>query len=314
MMICGIGFLFHSCKKKKDPIKYKHGLFPENLVNLYELNSNLDNTGLSEYLIQGNIATVSPSSGGGFDLEQGSIGYVFDQTTGDFRLAFGLTNDVFIKNLTDRAVRQTVNSGAYRFFCKIDGFEYFIISSGNGGNLDFFYLKNLPMYSANYPEIQGPFPITLLNTAANDAYLSFNNNFDTAYFSSDRGGNYDIYTQSFLPEKSLSDQFEQPFVTSVQTDSINSVADDMCPSVHKNVMVFASDRFGGLGGFDLYYSVLRKGKWSAPINFGPEINTEYDEFNPILGSVTDFKNSYLIFSSNRKGKDELYFTGIYLPK
>jgi len=35
-----------------------------------------------------------------------------------------------------------------------------------------------------------------------------------------------------------------------------------------SLMVFASDRAGGFGGFDLYYSRLQNGKWSAPVNFG----------------------------------------------
>jgi hypothetical protein len=204
----------------------------------------------------------------------------------------------------------------YRFFCKTDGFEYFISSAENtSGKLDFFYMKYMPIDGA---EIQGPFPLTLLNSTANDAHISFNNNFDTVYFSSDRGGSFDIYMHPLIPEKPLSDQFNLPFVASEKIDGINSDANDNCPFVHKNVMIFASDRFGGYGGFDLYYSVFKNGKWSAPANFGSDINTEFDEYMPILGSATDFKNSYLIFSSNRDKEDkddfDLYFTGINLPK
>jgi len=121
-----------------------------------------------------------------------------------------------------------------------------------------------------------------------------------------------------LPDVSLSDQLDKPFFNSKKLDDINSNANDMCPFFHKNVMVFASDRtdLGGFGGFDLYYSVFKNGKWSSPINFGPEINTEADEYNPILGSVTDFKSSYLIFSRKEKGRSDFdfYFTGITLPK
>ena len=324
-IICGVLFFYLSCKKKEDPIKLKYGLFPETLVNIYEMDDKLDDKGLGEHVIRGNIAILFSNPNNQSAMEQGAINFIFDQTTGEYRSAFGTTNDIFTQMLIDKAGTQGSIYAPYRFFCKSDGFEYFILSSENtSGNLDLFYLKNMPMIGTNYPEIKGPFPITLLSTTANDSYLSFNNNFDTAYFSSDRDGTFDIYmhallpVQPFLPDVSLSDQLDKPFFNSKKLDDINSNANDMCPFFHKNVMVFASDRtdLGGFGGFDLYYSVFKNGKWSSPINFGPEINTEADEYNPILGSVTDFKSSYLIFNRKEKGRNDFdfYFTGITLPK
>jgi hypothetical protein len=82
-------------------------------------------------------------------------------------------------------------------------------------------------------------------------------------------------------------------------------------------MVFASNREGGLGGYDLYYSVFTKGQWSAPVNFGPSINTASDEYRPVLGSDEEFTNVFMMFSSNRPGGHggfDLYFTGIDIPK
>ena len=81
-------------------------------------------------------------------------------------------------------------------------------------------------------------------------------------------------------------------------------------------MVFTSNRSGGLGGYDLYYSILKGGKWSSPVNFGPRINTASDEFRPVLGYDPDFTNKFLMFSSNRpggKGGFDLYFTGVDIP-
>jgi hypothetical protein len=78
-------------------------------------------------------------------------------------------------------------------------------------------------------------------------------------------------------------------------------------------MVFASNRPGGYGGFDLYYSEFRNGQWSEAKNFGERINTEYDEFRPITLHYWDFENTLMIFSSNRpggKGGYDLYYTGI----
>ena len=47
-------------------------------------------------------------------------------------------------------------------------------------------------------------------------------------------------------------------------------------------MVFASQRSGGYGGYDLYWTELRDSTWSEPINFGPNVNSAYDEICPFL--------------------------------
>jgi outer membrane protein OmpA-like peptidoglycan-associated protein/tetratricopeptide (TPR) repeat protein len=54
-------------------------------------------------------------------------------------------------------------------------------------------------------------------------------------------------------------------------------------------LYFASDRPGGFGGIDLYYS--RKdpvtGIWSLPVNLGPKINTPGDEKTPFIHSDSE---------------------------
>ena len=62
-------------------------------------------------------------------------------------------------------------------------------------------------------------------------------------------------------------------------------------------MVLSSNRAGGYGGYDLYYSKYENGEWQSPINFGAEINTEYDEFRPIVRPQSEFKNDFMLFSS-----------------
>jgi outer membrane protein OmpA-like peptidoglycan-associated protein len=54
------------------------------------------------------------------------------------------------------------------------------------------------------------------------------------------------------------------------------------PAIHPNgdVIIFASDRPGGYGGVDLYMVQREGGKWTKPINLGPEINSEGDELFP----------------------------------
>jgi len=95
---------------------------------------------------------------------------------------------------------------------------------------------------------------------------------------------------------------------------LSSEFDDKCPSINNNILVFASNRAGGFGGYDLYYSFFENGNWGEPINFGSGINSEYDEFRPIVRSDEwQFDNDMMIFSSNRlggKGGFDLYCVGI----
>ncbi len=47
-------------------------------------------------------------------------------------------------------------------------------------------------------------------------------------------------------------------------------------------LYFASNRPGGLGGMDLYYSDFQSGVWSEPINLGDTINTAGNEIFPFI--------------------------------
>ena len=85
------------------------------------------------------------------------------------------------------------------------------------------------------------------------------------------------------------------------TNTINTEFFDGQPSIDPtgNVLYFASNRPGGYGGYDIY-KVERKTAdmaWSAPVNLGPTINTEFDEKTPYMHC--DGKTLY--FSSNGHG-------------
>lgn len=54
-------------------------------------------------------------------------------------------------------------------------------------------------------------------------------------------------------------------------------------------LYFASDRPGGFGGIDLYFTTkdLKTGMWSVPKNLGPKINTKGDEKTPFIHSDSE---------------------------
>lgn len=78
---------------------------------------------------------------------------------------------------------------------------------------------------------------------------------------------------------------------------VNSSSWDSQPAVTPdgNTLYFVSNRPGGLGGYDIWKTVLNaEGDWSKPENLGSEINTPYDENTPFVHP--DGKTLY--FASN----------------
>lgn len=62
-----------------------------------------------------------------------------------------------------------------------------------------------------------------------------------------------------------------------------------------SLIIFASDRKGGYGGYDLWMSKkLPTGAWGIPVNMGPTINTEFNELYPMFNHT----QSSIYFSSN----------------
>ena len=322
LMVLGIIFTYITgCKKTENPIKYPQGTFPDSVYNLTGLNTKYDDYNSTLYQLDGSFPIIFSSnrgsSGGQFDLVQGSFWFQFDQTNGAFNVGSNMTNDAFFSALINKANTSGNDFGPLNLFSSTDGNQYlFLTSQISGVSLDLYYLKYLP-FGNNTLSIEGPETIKLLNSLSDDSYISFDTNADSAYFSSNRNGNYDIFLHKRTAGTILDTWLNQNFAASTLVDSINSGFDDQCPFVYKDVMLFTSNRPGGMGKYDLYYSVFKKGNWSSPVNMGPEINTESDEFRPILGYHPNFKNMFIIFSSDKPGGSggfDLYFTGSNIPK
>jgi hypothetical protein len=132
-------------------------------------------------------------------------------------------------------------------------------------------------------------------------YPALNRDRSAIYFCSNReGGKFDIYSMQLHPSLPFQDYLSSPGYGPVTKETILSgTSNDKCPSITRNLLVFTSDRPGGYGGYDLYYSTYTGSGWSEPVNFGARINSEYDEYRPITFSFNGF--DLMIFSSNRTG-------------
>jgi hypothetical protein len=310
------------CNNKEDSYNYPFGVFPDTVINIVGLNTAFDDYNSTTSAISGLLPLIFSSnrrsSGGQFDLEQGILKFTFDKNDGHFDLNSEMLIDPFLTQLISKSETPLNDFGPYRTYSSYDGMEYFVLASENAdGNLDLKYCTNIPPYGTIAPEIYGPYPVKLLNTDFDDAYLTFDLNLDTAYFISNPEGHFDIYSKSRPAGKDIGAWFNSDFSASEKVNSLNSSSDDKCPMVYNKLMVFTSNRPGGYGGFDLYYSNFSAGNWGAPVNFGPRINSSSDEYRPLIGYHSDFSNIYMIFSSNRPGGNggfDLYFTGLDTPQ
>jgi len=121
----------------------------------------------------------------------------------------------------------------------------------------------------------------------------------TMYFTGcDYGlGDCDLYRVDIGPRGAVPTSTVPWSVPSNMGLPINSSYWDSQPTiaVDGSVIYFSSDRPGGVGGKDIWFSRRRRdGSWSPPINAGEEINTAFDEVTPWIAP----DNQTLLFSSN----------------
>ena len=102
--------------------------------------------------------------------------------------------------------------------------------------------------------------------------------------------NYDLYYS-----ERIGDEWTEPKSLGSNINNPNTWESQASLSSDGRILFFASDRPGGFGGSDIWYSQRNSdGSWRKPINLGPKINTEGNERSPFLH--TDSKTLY--FSSS----------------
>jgi len=299
-------------------VNYETGTFPDTVVNLESVNTRFDDYNSSGpptigYNFNLTFSTNRASEGENYDLISYDLFIYFDQTHGNLDI-YGSEGSYPYYYLADIANSEDNEFGPYTIPFSTQDF-LFLFSSDRTGNME-IYASYFDHYTFSGGSMADPTPFRLkvMNSDSYDAYPTFLPDGSEFFFCSNRDGDLDIYNHKIENRNSLlhwarADTVYQP----IAMDEINSPAEDACPYINGILMVFTSKREGGYGGYDLYYSQLSESGWSTPVNFGSEINTEYDEFRPVCFYAPKFDNDLMVFSSNRPGGMggfDLYYVGI----
>ncbi|MFN2395356.1 MAG: hypothetical protein ABR597_06675 [Bacteroidales bacterium] len=316
--------ILNSCDKFPYGYKYNQGSLPETPVNLSAFNTEYDDynstaPSLGE-LIPFCFSTNRDSYGDNFDIIYQPMNVNFDKTSGILKVTneyanWGVFRDRYEVIQSGMAkIKTTGNELGPNLVTGYseDRFNFTLLYSTDiTGNSQIHFTSDRT--DENFSETQ---EVAFLNSEFDDMYPTFNSDRSMIYFCSNRSGaSFDFWYVHVDPETDIESLLsEKTHYEVIKDNSLSSSSDDKCPFIFENIMVFASNREGGFGGYDLYYSILENGEWSEPINFGEEINTEFDEYRPVLinEGVTQYQ-TMMVFSSDRPGGlggFDLYFVGI----
>jgi hypothetical protein len=193
--------------------------------------------------------------------------------------------------------------GPFSFFGS-NGWDYFFYANNESGDFDIKFVHTQRLDWGTYGGLQrlyGPSSVTVANSASDDMYPTINQDKSKLLFCSNReNDSFDIFSLDLNSEVLLHDDLTSINSVQILKESVlSSTSNDKCPSINGNLIVFTSDREGGYGGYDLYYSKFINNQWSTPMNFGDKINSSNDEYRPITFFFNDI--DLMIFSSNRPG-------------
>ncbi|MEA1897988.1 MAG: hypothetical protein U9N53_10055 [Bacteroidota bacterium] len=306
--------------------EYFTGSFPETPTNLSGFNTEFDDYNMASPIIGETFplcfSTNRNSNGANYDIIYKLMTIEFSRTDGTLKVFENKDPEHYSYHENSGIIKalEKINTSFDEFGPYLVPMEwnyngnnyqpyFFLYSNNASGSQDIMFTQNLE--NENYVT---PLEVEFLNSEFDDAYPTFNNDNSEIYFTSNREGNFSIYKVGTDNNKEILEILTDNSPALVEKDALlSSEFDDKCPFISHDLLVFTSNREGGFGGYDLYYCRLEDDQWSDPINFGNKINTEYDEFRPIVRPQWDFSNDLMLFSSNRpggKGGFDLYYVGV----
>lgn len=150
---------------------------------------------------------------------------------------------------------------------------------------------------------QKPMPFSALNSSFRESGMCISPDKQMIVFASDRkeGTNLDLYVVKYQ-EDGL---WGKPEL--ISTLASGQDEDDPVFSMDGKTLYFASKGFNGYGNYDLFLSTFDETSktWSAPVNAGVGINSEFSEVSPALNSKGDLA-LYCSDRHNKSGDYDLY--------
>jgi peptidoglycan-associated lipoprotein len=132
----------------------------------------------------------------------------------------------------------------------------------------------------------------IINTMNEEGAASFNAAGNMMYFTRCKYDKSEEHSAEIYTATQLSGIWGDPQKVKIGNDSLMAAHPSL--SADGNTLYFVSDRPGGYGGKDIWFTEKKKGEtWGKPVNAGPEINTSGDEMFPFIR-----QNGTLYFSSN----------------
>ena len=224
--------------------------------------------------------------------------------TDDFTAPTSNDNDILtrykkIKKSTNSIELSFLNFSTDQAFTYNDSLKLLIYAKKSKYGKDGF--KHWALWQANLVngKLVNKKRIEFIDKNVDYLYPFLNEDGSKLYFSSNlkigKGG-YDIYFVNI--KNGMIDK------TIIAVDDVNTIYDEIGPSVINDTIIFSSNREGGLGGFDAYYFSANS-KWGVQ-NIGYPVNSEKDEV-----SIKKAFNKYYL-TTNRNGNFDI-LTLQYLP-
>jgi hypothetical protein len=144
---------------------------------------------------------------------------------------------------------------------------------------------------------QRPEPVLALNTDNFNAHPSVSPSGNFIVFASDRPGGRGG-TDLWIAKRNDDGEWQPPVNLG---ESLNSQDDEISPFfASEDSLYFASNGFGGKGGFEIFLAVRSGAKWQAPVPV-VELNSEYDDMDFIMLPARQGEHRLCVFASNRPG-------------
>jgi outer membrane protein OmpA-like peptidoglycan-associated protein len=150
-----------------------------------------------------------------------------------------------------------------------------------------------------------------LTTVLNDGPVTFNKTGDTVFFSRNQDVSSKLSDISSSRNKLglfsavlIDGEWTKIRALRINNEWYNITTPWLSPDGKK--LFFASDKPGGFGGSDLYYSLWKADRWENPVNLGTVINTAGNESYPYISS-----SGNLLFSSDGRqglGGKDIFFS------